>query len=142
MELELSAHSPTRHGDVVFQVISSFVAQSVDLSAWQDVQAFGILYLSVIVGDTNLKVCELTNERQGQRFVISPLWRRVKSQGCSNCLVWKSTGGVHKTIACIQIRDKGDEHQVHRRVLAERYGDTLPNGLSTSRGGRLLNRNS
>jgi hypothetical protein len=25
-------HCPTRHGDVVFQLISSFVAQSVDLS--------------------------------------------------------------------------------------------------------------
>ena len=56
------AHSPTRHGDVVLQVRSSFVAQSVDLSAWQDVQAFGILYLSVIAGEMNLKVWDLTNE--------------------------------------------------------------------------------
>jgi hypothetical protein len=46
----------------------------------------------------------------------------VKSQGRWNCFVWKSIGGVHKTIAYIQTRDKGDEHQVHRRVLAERYG--------------------
>jgi hypothetical protein len=36
--------------DVVFQAISSFVSQSVDLSEWQDVQAFGILYFSVIRG--------------------------------------------------------------------------------------------
>jgi hypothetical protein len=89
MELELSAHSATCHGDVVFQVISSFAAQSVDLSAWQDVQAFG---------EINLKACELTNERQGQRFVISPLWRWVKSQGRSNCLVWKSTAGFTKRL--------------------------------------------
>jgi len=54
-------HCPIRHGDVVFQVISSFVAQSVDLSVWQDVQGLGILYLSVIPGQMNLKVCELTN---------------------------------------------------------------------------------
>jgi hypothetical protein len=59
---EISTHSPTRHGDVVFQVNISFVAQSVDLSVWQDVQAFGILYLSVIAGEMNLKVWELTNE--------------------------------------------------------------------------------
>jgi hypothetical protein len=61
MDLEVSPHSPIRHGDVVFQVIISFVAQSVDLSVWQDVQAFGVLYLSVIAGEMNLKVCELTN---------------------------------------------------------------------------------
>src|ERR1700678_1739277 len=62
MKFEGVGHCPTRHGDVVFQVISSFVAHSVDLSVWQDVQGFGILYLSVIAGDMNLKVCELTNE--------------------------------------------------------------------------------
>ncbi len=54
-------HCPTRHGDVVFQVVSSFVAQSVDLSVWQEVQGLGILYLSVIAGELNLKVCERTN---------------------------------------------------------------------------------
>ena len=53
-------HCPTRHGDVVVQVIRFFVAQSVDLSVWQDVQGLGILYLSVIAGEMNLKVCELT----------------------------------------------------------------------------------
>jgi hypothetical protein len=61
VEPTVSLHCPTRHGDVVFQVISSFVAQSVDLSVWQDVQGLGILYLSVIAGEVNLKVCELTN---------------------------------------------------------------------------------
>lgn len=61
VEPRVSLHCPTRHGDVVFQVISSFVAQSVDLSVWQDVQELGILYLSVIAGEMNLKVCELTN---------------------------------------------------------------------------------
>src|SRR3984885_5469852 len=60
VEPTVSPHCPTRHGDVVFQVISSFVAHSVDLSVWQDVQGFGILYLSVIAGEMNLKVCELT----------------------------------------------------------------------------------
>jgi hypothetical protein len=62
VEPTVSPYCPTRHGDVVFQVISSFVAHSVDLSVWQDVQGFGILYLSVIAGEMNLKVCELTNE--------------------------------------------------------------------------------
>ena len=54
-------YCPTRHGDIVFQVISSLAAQSVDLSVWQDVQGLGILYLSVIAGELNLNVCELTN---------------------------------------------------------------------------------
>jgi hypothetical protein len=60
VEFDAFGHCPTRHGDVVFQVISSFVAQSEDLFVWQDVQGFGILYLSVIAGEMNLKVCELT----------------------------------------------------------------------------------
>ena len=42
----------------MFQVVSSFVAQSVDLSVWHEVQGLGIL--SVIAGEMNLKVCELT----------------------------------------------------------------------------------
>ena len=60
VEPRVSLHCPTRHGEVVFQVTSSFVAQSVDLSVWQDVQGLGILYLSVMAGEMNLKVCELT----------------------------------------------------------------------------------
>jgi hypothetical protein len=44
---------PTQH---------SLVAHSVDLSVWQEVQGFGILYLSVIAGVMNLKVCELTKD--------------------------------------------------------------------------------
>jgi hypothetical protein len=36
--------------------------------------------------------------------------------------VWKSIGGVHKTIACIQTRDKVTNIRFTRRVLAERYG--------------------
>jgi hypothetical protein len=60
VEPAVSLHCPTRHGDVVVQVIRFFVAQSVDLSVWQDVQGLGILYLSVIAGEMNLKVCELT----------------------------------------------------------------------------------
>jgi hypothetical protein len=59
-EPPVSLHCPTRHEDVVFQVISSLVAQSVDLPVRQDVQGLGILYLSVIAGEMNLKVCELT----------------------------------------------------------------------------------
>ena len=59
-EPSVSLHCPTRHEDVVFQVISSLVAHSVDLPVRQDVQGLGILYLSVIAGEMNLKVCELT----------------------------------------------------------------------------------
>jgi hypothetical protein len=61
VEPTVSLYCPTRHADVVFQVISSLAAQSVDLSVWQDVQGLGILYLSVIAGEVNLNVCELTN---------------------------------------------------------------------------------
>jgi hypothetical protein len=75
VKLEVSVHSPTRHGDVVFQVNISFVAQSVDLSAWQDVQAFGILYLSVIAGEMNLKVCELTNAPGTPWVAIFGMWQ-------------------------------------------------------------------
>jgi hypothetical protein len=42
-------HCPTRHGDVVFQVISSFVAQSLDLSVGHDVQGLGILYAILLL---------------------------------------------------------------------------------------------
>ncbi|HZL28807.1 MAG TPA: hypothetical protein VFC39_19935, partial [Acidobacteriaceae bacterium] len=62
MEVLIVPHCPTRHGEVVFQLSNSLLAQSVDLSVWQDVQGFGILYLSVIAGVMNLNVCELTNE--------------------------------------------------------------------------------
>ncbi len=42
---------------------SSFLCRPiVDLSVWQDVQGLGILYLSVIAGEMNLNVCELTKE--------------------------------------------------------------------------------
>ena len=51
-----------RQGDVVFHDSSCVVAHLVDLSSWHDVQAFGILYLSVIAGVMNRKVCALTNE--------------------------------------------------------------------------------
>ena len=56
------AYCPIRQGDVVDQVSNSFVAQSVDLSLWHEVQAFGILYLTVIAGVTNLNVWELTKD--------------------------------------------------------------------------------
>jgi hypothetical protein len=56
------AYCAIRQGDVVDQVSNSFVAQSVDLSLWHGVQAFGILYLSVIAGVTNLNVWELTKD--------------------------------------------------------------------------------
>ena len=68
-------HSPTRHGEIVFQVINSFVAQSVDLSLWQDVQGFGILYLSVIAGEMNLKVCELTKAPGTPWASIFGMWQ-------------------------------------------------------------------
>ena len=75
VEPMVSLHCPTRHGDVVFQVISSFVAQSVDLSVWQDVQGLGILYLSVIAGEMNLKVCELTNAPGTPWASIFGMWQ-------------------------------------------------------------------
>ena len=68
-------HCPTRHGDVVFQVIISFVAQSLDLSVWQDVQGLGILYLSVIAGEMNLKVCELTKVPGTPWVSIFGMWQ-------------------------------------------------------------------
>lgn len=74
-EPTVSLHCPTRHGDVVFQVISSFVAQSEDLSVWQDVQGLGILYLSVMAGEMNLKVCELTNAPGTPWASIFGMWQ-------------------------------------------------------------------
>jgi hypothetical protein len=68
-------YCPTRQGDVVFQVVSSFVAQSVDLSVWQDVQGLGILYLSVIAGEMNLKVCELTKAPGTPWVSIFGMWQ-------------------------------------------------------------------
>jgi hypothetical protein len=68
-------HSPTLHGEVVFQVTISFVAQVVDLSLWHDVHAFGILYLSVIAGVMNLKVCALTNEPGTPCVWIFGIWQ-------------------------------------------------------------------
>ena len=75
VEFDVFGHCPTRHGDVVFQVISSFVAQSVDLSVWQDVQGLEILYLSVIDGEMNLKVCELTNAPGTPWVSIFGMWQ-------------------------------------------------------------------
>ena len=75
----VSSQSPTRHGDVVFQVSISLVAQSVDLSAWQEVQAFGILYLSVITGEMNLKVCELTNAPGTPWVAIFGMWQATQA---------------------------------------------------------------
>jgi hypothetical protein len=70
-------HCPTLHGDVVFQVNISLVAQSVDLPAWQEVQAFGILYLSVIAGVMNLKVWELTNVPGTPCAAIFGIWQAI-----------------------------------------------------------------
>ena len=39
-----------RHGERSGQRRKASAAQAVDLSAWHDVQGFGILYLSVIAG--------------------------------------------------------------------------------------------
>src|SRR6185437_14812558 len=68
-------HCPIRHGEVVLQVVNSFVAQSVDLSVWQDVQGLGILYLSVIAGEMNLKVCELTKVPGTPWVSIFGMWQ-------------------------------------------------------------------
>ena len=65
---------PTLQGDVVDHFFNSLVAQSVDLSLWHDVQALGILYLSVIAGEMNLKVCELTNAPGTPWVSIFGIW--------------------------------------------------------------------
>ena len=64
-----------RHGDVLFHATISFVAQSVSLSVWQEVQEFGILYLSVIAGVMKLKVCELTKEPGTPCVAIFGMWQ-------------------------------------------------------------------
>jgi hypothetical protein len=50
----------TLHGDTVAHFFNSSVAQRVDLSAWQEVQGFGIPDLSVSAGVMNRNVCALT----------------------------------------------------------------------------------
>jgi hypothetical protein len=77
MTLERLHHWPTLHGEVVFQVAISFVAQAVGLSLWHDVHAFGILYLSVIAGVMNLKVCDLTNEPGTPCVSIFGIWHAM-----------------------------------------------------------------
>jgi hypothetical protein len=47
----------SRQGDRSFQWRIASVAQAVLLSEWQEVHGLGILYLSVITGLMNLKVC-------------------------------------------------------------------------------------
>ena len=49
-----------RQGERSGQVRRISVAHAVVLSAWQEVQGFGILYLSVIAGVMNAKVWERT----------------------------------------------------------------------------------
>lgn len=49
-----------RQGEPSGQYCKVSVAQAVDLSVWQVVQGFGILYFSVIAGVMNAKVCERT----------------------------------------------------------------------------------
>ena len=59
----LSAHcSPLSvlHGDRSGQRRIASSAHAVDLSVWQDVQVFGILYLSVIAGEMKRNVWALT----------------------------------------------------------------------------------
>ena len=69
------AHCATRQGDVVFHDSSSWLAQSVDLSVWHEVQGLGILYLSVIVGEMNLKVWELTKVPGTPWVSIFGMWQ-------------------------------------------------------------------
>ena len=49
-----------RQGEPSGQCCKVSVAQAVDLSVWQVVQGFGILYFSVIAGVMNANVCERT----------------------------------------------------------------------------------
>ena len=59
--MEIVHHCVTRHGDALPQSSIAFAAHAVDLSLWQEVQGFGILYLSVIAGVMNLNVWDETN---------------------------------------------------------------------------------
>ena len=51
------------------------MAQAVDLSAWQDVQGLGILYLSVMDGGMNLKVWARTNAPGTPSVSIFGMWQ-------------------------------------------------------------------
>ncbi len=75
LEVLIVLHCSTRHGEVVFQLSNSLLAQIVDLSVWQDVQGFGILYLSVMAGVMNWNVCELTNEPGTPCVSIFGMWQ-------------------------------------------------------------------
>ncbi len=50
----------SRQGDRSGHCRSASSAQAVDLSAWQEVQGFGIWYLSVIARDNTANVCART----------------------------------------------------------------------------------
>jgi hypothetical protein len=56
---EQRIHS-TRQGERSGQCRTASVAQAVVLSAWQVVQGFGILYLSVMAGVMKANVCDRT----------------------------------------------------------------------------------
>lgn len=52
-----------------------FVAHAVVWSLWHDVQAFGILYFSVMAGVMNRKVCALTKEPGTPSLSIFGIWQ-------------------------------------------------------------------
>ena len=52
----LLVYGATRQGDVVFHEDNSLPAHAVDLSVWQEVHGFGILYFSVMDGVMKRKV--------------------------------------------------------------------------------------
>jgi hypothetical protein len=79
---------------VVFQLSISFVAQPVDLSAWHVVQAFGILYLSVIAGVMNLKVWELTKVPGTPCVAIFGIWQATQSIPVLPALWWVCSSRV------------------------------------------------
>lgn len=51
------------------------VAHAVVLSVWQLVQGLGILYLTVIAGEMNWKVCELTKAPGTPSASIFGMWQ-------------------------------------------------------------------
>ncbi len=63
-----------RHGERSGHWRSACLAQAVVLSVWQVVQGLGILYLSVIAGVMNSKVCALTNT-PGMVTSIFGMWQ-------------------------------------------------------------------
>ena len=68
---------PTLQGDTFDHFSNSDAAQPVVLSEWQELQGFGILYLSVIAGVMNWNVWDRTNEPGTPSLSIFGMWQAM-----------------------------------------------------------------